>query len=163
MQTVRCSVSGHQNGGIKVKKILAAIDGSEISEKVLHNTKHMGEKLEADVFVVTVVKRIKPSYHYRIGADYALAEMINKEAETRARTIIEHADEMFKDYPGNYQSTVLYGEPAEELLMFTESEKPDLLIMGNRGLGGFERIMLGSVSTKVLHHAACDMMIIKEG
>lgn len=144
-----------------MKRILAAIDGSEITEKVLRNARHIAEKLEAEVKVVTVVKRIRPAYHYRIGSDYALTEMVNHEAEATAKKIIEHADEIFKGFPGKYQTSMLYGEPAEELLLLAETEKPDLLIMGNRGLGGFQRVMLGSVSTKVLHHATCDMMIIK--
>ena len=144
-----------------MKKILAAIDGSEISENVLRKARLMAEKFEADVIVITVVKRIQPSHQYRIGSDYELAEMVNKEAEAGAKKNIEHADEVFKDYAGHYKSSLLYGDPAEALLVFAESEKPDLLIMGNRGLGGFRRIMLGSVSTKVLHHATCDMMIVK--
>lgn len=144
-----------------MKKILAAIDGSDITENVLRKARLMAEKTEADVIVTTVVKRIQPSHYYRIGSDYELVEMVNKEAEAGAIRIIERADEAFKDFEGHYQTSVLYGDPAEALLVFAESEKPDLLIMGNRGLGGFRRIMLGSVSTKVLHHATCDMMIIK--
>lgn len=144
-----------------MKKILVAIDGSEISEKVLQQAKTIGEQFNSEILVMTIVKRLVPAYHYRLGADFGHTHLVNKESEEIAERMIGHAEETFKDYAGKFDTLLAHGDPAEGILEIAEKENPDLLIMGNRGLGGFRRIMLGSVSTKVLHHAACTVMIVK--
>jgi nucleotide-binding universal stress UspA family protein len=50
------------------------------------------------------------------------------------------------------------GLPAEELIR--ASADADLLVVGARGLGGFGRLMMGSVSSQVAHHATCPVVVI---
>ena len=47
---------------------------------------------------------------------------------------------------------------AEELL--NASKDADMLVVGSRGLGGFTRLLLGSVSTQVTHHAQCPVVVV---
>ena len=56
--------------------------------------------------------------------------------------------------------TVVTGDPAEELIK--ASSDADMLVVGSRGNGGFARLLLGSVSSKVMHHAACPVTVIPE-
>ena len=59
------------------------------------------------------------------------------------------------------QSMVLQGEPAEEILKFSRSEKIDLIVMGNVGLTGISKIKaLGSVSRIVLENSKCPVLIV---
>ncbi|HEX5186967.1 MAG TPA: universal stress protein [Nitrososphaeraceae archaeon] len=59
------------------------------------------------------------------------------------------------------QSKVLNGDPAEEILKFSESEKIKLIVMGNVGLKGISKIKtLGSVSRNVLENAKCPVLIV---
>ena len=53
---------------------------------------------------------------------------------------------------------VTTGEPAEELVI--ASRDADMLVLGSRGSGGFTRLLLGSVSSQVVHHAACPVVVI---
>ncbi len=55
--------------------------------------------------------------------------------------------------------TVVTGEPAAELVK--ASRDADLLVVGSRGSGGFGRLVMGSVSSKVAHHAACPVVIVR--
>jgi nucleotide-binding universal stress UspA family protein len=57
--------------------------------------------------------------------------------------------------------TVAKGEPTEELV--TASRDADMLVVGSRGAGGFTRLLLGSVSSQVVHHAACPVVVIPDG
>jgi len=50
------------------------------------------------------------------------------------------------------------GRAVEELVR--EAEDADLLVVGSRGLGSFDRLLLGSVSYQVVHHAACPVVIV---
>jgi nucleotide-binding universal stress UspA family protein len=54
--------------------------------------------------------------------------------------------------------SVSVGDPAEELVK--ASRDADMLVVGSRGIGGFARLLMGSVSSQVTHHAACPVVII---
>ena len=53
---------------------------------------------------------------------------------------------------------VVAGVPAEELLK--AGEGADLVVVGSRGVGGFSRLLLGSVSSQVVQHATCPIVVI---
>ncbi|HEY5354960.1 MAG TPA: universal stress protein [Streptosporangiaceae bacterium] len=54
--------------------------------------------------------------------------------------------------------SVATGQPTEELVL--ASRDADMLVVGSRGTGGFTRLLLGSVSSQVVHHAACPVVVI---
>ena len=54
--------------------------------------------------------------------------------------------------------TVATGDAAEELVR--ASHDADMLVLGSRGSGGFSRLLMGSVSSQVTHHASCPVVII---
>lgn len=141
-----------------MKKILVAVDGSEMSLKVLSRARQIAEKFESEILVMTVVKKLRVTNYYTGGE---LNEQMDQQIEASAKETLEKAQEIFSGYKGTFETILDYGEPAEVILLLEESEKPDMLIMGSRGLGGFSRVMLGSVSTKVLHHVKCDMLVVR--
>jgi nucleotide-binding universal stress UspA family protein len=53
------------------------------------------------------------------------------------------------------------GDPAQVILEVAQEQKADLIVVGNRGLTGIERFLLGSVSSKLSHHAPCSVMIVR--
>lgn len=54
------------------------------------------------------------------------------------------------------------GEPAHVILDVAQEQNADLIVVGARGLTGFQRFLLGSVSSKLAHHATCSLMIVRE-
>jgi nucleotide-binding universal stress UspA family protein len=53
------------------------------------------------------------------------------------------------------------GDPADAILDVAEEQDADLIVVGNKGLTGAERFLLGSVPNKVSHHAPCSVLIIR--
>ena len=59
------------------------------------------------------------------------------------------------------EALVLYGDPAEELMLFAEEKGCDVIVIGSSGKGRMKRTLLGSVSTKVALHAHCSVYIVR--
>jgi nucleotide-binding universal stress UspA family protein len=53
------------------------------------------------------------------------------------------------------------GDPADAIVDEAGEWGADLIVVGTRGLGGARRLLLGSVSTKVVHHAPCDVLVVR--
>ena len=78
------------------------------------------------------------------------------------RKILSHAEEDAKRKGVTSVKTALQdGDPATVILEVVYNEKPDLLVMGSRGLGGIQGLLMGSVSHKVSHAAPCSVVIVK--
>jgi len=61
----------------------------------------------------------------------------------------------------NVTTQICAGDIADEILDVADVEMADTLVLGRRGLGRVREALLGSVSQKVLHHAACTVVIVK--
>ena len=53
------------------------------------------------------------------------------------------------------------GKPAEEIMKAASKQQADLIVMGAKGLGAVDRIVLGSVSTRVVQHANCAVLVVR--
>ena len=53
------------------------------------------------------------------------------------------------------------GDPADAILDVAEENKADLIVVGNKGMTGAKRFLLGSVPNKISHHAPCDVLIVR--
>jgi nucleotide-binding universal stress UspA family protein len=53
------------------------------------------------------------------------------------------------------------GDPADAVLDVAEEREADLIVVGNKGMTGAKRFLLGSVPNKVSHHAPCSVLIIR--
>jgi nucleotide-binding universal stress UspA family protein len=62
------------------------------------------------------------------------------------------------EQPPSVTVRAVTGYPAEELI--AASREADLLVVGSRGAGGFARLLIGSVSNQVLHHAHCPVVMV---
>jgi nucleotide-binding universal stress UspA family protein len=81
---------------------------------------------------------------------------------TLGRKILSHAEEEAKRRGAKSVKTVTRdGDPATVIVDLVGKEKPDLLIMGSRGLGGIQGLLMGSVSHKVILAAPCTVVVAK--
>jgi len=53
------------------------------------------------------------------------------------------------------------GDPAEGILSVAEDTKADLIVVGNKGMTGARRFLLGSVPNNISHHAPCSVMVVR--
>ena len=91
------------------------------------------------------------------GADYELRDKAQKAAE---EAVASTAQKLGADAPESVTVQALLGQPAEQLI--EAAKEADQLVLGRRGLGGFNRLTLGSVTSQVVHHAGCPVTIIPD-
>ena len=133
-------------------RILIAVDGSEVSRRALERVARF-LKEEAEVALVTVVRPIYRDPPYTGYAD-------PKDEEEQRRVLYAARDVL--DREGIAAAGLApVGDPADEILKAAKDFEADLIVMGARSLGTVERLVLGSVSTKVMHEASCDILIVK--
>ena len=84
-----------------------------------------------------------------------------KEIETEGKDILNKAESNLKTEGIDYQSRLIQGVPADEIVKVAQSENVDLIVLGSRGLTEVRAFLLGSVSDKVSHHAKCPTLIVR--
>ena len=121
------------------RKILVASDGSATAHKAVDRAVEVASHTGADVTILTVGK---PDKAGRIAA--AEAERVATGNDRVA--IATKTDD---------------GDAAQIILDEAEQGRYDLLVVGNKGMTGAGRFLLGSVPNKISHHAPCALLIVR--
>lgn len=136
-------------------RIAAAVDGSE---NALRAAKH-----------AIMLTQYLPKAHLEIiyVADYNRAkderllsqspESLDLKREQKINPIIKLAEAEGLDT----KTTILRGNPSQEIIKYVNAEAIDKLILGSRGLNVFQEMILGSVSHKTMKHVDCPVTIVK--
>jgi len=74
---------------------------------------------------------------------------------------LEHGVETMRKSAVEVEIVPREGDPADAILDVAEERHADLIVVGNRGMTGAKRFLLGSVPNKISHHAPCSVMIIR--
>lgn len=133
-------------------KILVAYDGSESAQRALDQAVEIAHN-GASVSVVSVAEPL-PQFG-RAGA-----MLVPEEDEERQRELAE-AKATLATKGIDAAIVERKGEPASMIIDEAEKEGVDVIVMGTRGLNSAERWLLGSVSSKVVQHASCNVMVVR--
>jgi nucleotide-binding universal stress UspA family protein len=141
-------------------KILVPVDGSEISYRALDAGLFFSEKLGSNITVIHVMEDI-PITH--IESQKLLNDMLEISAacKQQGQDILSKCSETAKNKGLMVNTILLKGNPASIILDFCKNGNYDVIIMGNRGMGKIREIILGGVSSKILHNSSCPVLLIK--
>lgn len=93
------------------------------------------------------------------GASTIDVEGVNASIEAQAQTVCRHAGAIAQAEDVKCEIHSVPGDPCDALISVAEQVQADLLVVGNRGMTGLKRFMLGSVPNKISHHAPCSILI----
>lgn len=161
--------------------ILLAFDGSEYSVRALKTAEHMAKLSNARLTVVYVhdssldsslrpgITRVQDQgvMHTEIGSipvptiDPARTDMEQRHYEDNTPDTILSDAKLRLSNLRDATFEVLEGKPSEEIAKLATKENIDLIIMGNRGISGIKKFVMGSVSKKVMDEAECPVLVIK--
>ncbi len=142
-----------------MQTILVPVDGSKGSDLALAKAREMADLQKSKVIILNVISNLM-SNPYLLEHEHKLE--INKVFSQQAKGTLDEALKFFEGYEGEVETEVRLGDPAQEVIDFAKEIDVDLVIMGNRGLNAFSRVMMGSVSNRVLNHVESSVLIVKE-
>lgn len=138
------------------KNILIAYDGSEPSKKAVALAAGLAKE-QSPKAVLWLVSVMDISYG-ELGEPY-LSQIIEK-CTRDGQDLIKEATVMIGNDVDTHTETLL-GKPAECIIEVANTRACDLIVMGTRGLGLLEGLLLGSQAQKVISHAHCPVMVVK--
>lgn len=141
-----------------INHIMVAFDESDNSKRAFELAIDLAKKYNSDIRIVTCVP--SPLNNDPIlGANYA---QVLKIIEQNGTVSISKLESRLNDLKIPCKTAVLIGlSVTDELLSYAESQGIDLIVMGSRGLGGFKKLLLGSVTSGVSQHSKCPVLIVK--
>ena len=145
-------------------KILLAVDGSTYSDAAIEEVLQRPWPPQSEVKIITAAEA--PILGMEVWVSTAtLMEEMEKAVNEKARRVIEDALGKLKaNENGSFKisSAILQGSPKQVIVEEAETWNADLIVMGSRGLGTWNRLLLGSVSDSVVHHAKCSVEVVRK-
>ncbi len=143
------------------RSIVVGTDGSETANQAVRQAVDLAKAVGA---TVQLVSAYEPVANQRIREERQQAPddvqwTINPREDVDAT--LADAAEVAEGAGVQVERFARQGDPADAILDVAEETNADLIIVGNKGMTGARRFLLGSVPNKVSHHAPCSVLIIR--
>ena len=141
--------------------IVVGTDGSETASKAVLQATELARQVGASVSLVSAYEPVSGNRlrEERREVPKDLEWMVNPREDVEAT--LKEAAENVEGAGVKVDTFAREGDPADAILDVAEETKADLIVVGNKGMTGTKRFLLGSVPNKVSHHAPCSVLIIR--
>jgi nucleotide-binding universal stress UspA family protein len=143
------------------RSIVVGTDGSETATEAVRQAVDLAKATGARVELVSAYEPVSGQRlreeTQQVPED--MQWMVNPREDVDAT--LEAASESAKQAGVDVETYARQGDPADAILDVAEETKADLIVVGNKGMTGARRFLLGSVPNKVSHHAPCSVLIIR--
>jgi nucleotide-binding universal stress UspA family protein len=142
-------------------RIVVGTDGSETAAEAVRQATDLAKKVGATLGVVSAYEPVPPSRlrEERQQAPEDVAHSISPREDVD--DTLAQAAKLIESEGVKVKTFARQGDPADAILDVAEEENADLIIVGNKGMTGAKRFLLGSVPNKVSHHAPCSVLIVR--
>ena len=143
-------------------RIIVGTDGSETAAEAVRQATELAQQSDARLDIVTAYEPI-PQQRLKEEAREAPGDVQYEigPREDVNLTLENAAGEAKKQGVSEVKTHAREGDPADAILDVAEEVKSDLIVVGNKGMTGARRFLLGSVPNKVSHHAPCSVIIVR--
>jgi nucleotide-binding universal stress UspA family protein len=144
------------------KRIVVGTDGSETAQEAVRQAADLAKSTGASLDIVS-------AYGGESGSASAGTRLeqverpadVPESARERVNFALDTATGLAKRDGVDVQAHAEEGDPADAILNVAERVNADVIVVGNKGMTGARRFLLGSVPNKVSHHAPCSVFIIR--
>jgi nucleotide-binding universal stress UspA family protein len=140
--------------------IVVGTDGSETAKQAVRQAGELAGRLGATIHVVSAYEPVGES---RLREERQEAPEDAQWMVSPREDVEETLEAAVKDLGDGLQAETYSrrGDPADAILDVAEEQGADLIVVGNKGMSGAKRFLLGSVPNKISHHAPCSVLIIR--
>lgn len=141
--------------------IVVGTDGSATAKEAVHQAADLAKQVGAQLAVVSAYAPVSSARlrDERRGAPEDVAHTLTPKEDVEA-TLADATKAVEKDGV-EVNTFARQGDPADAILDVAEETNADLIVVGNKGMTGAKRFLLGSVPNKVSHHAPCSVLIVR--
>lgn len=136
------------------EKIIIPIDGSEFAKKAAKKGFSIAKKFDIEVVILCVLDPFRYSTSHEFFHSYT--KIRREKAEEYINEIVKIGESMDVKYKTRL---IDGGTPLEEIIK--SANKNDLIVLGSKGHSNLEKLLIGSVSEKVVRHANCSVLIVR--
>lgn len=145
------------------KKILIPLDGSLRSEQALGLVNKLFTAKDIELLLLEATGSTTSAYPiYGAGAE-GFAQIIPEYRKSQVDQYVGTVTEATRTWAPNVRGYSMVGQPDEAIIEIAESEDVDLIVMVTHGYDALERLLLGSVTEKVIREAPCPVLAVRDG
>ncbi|MGI6348727.1 MAG: universal stress protein [Eubacteriaceae bacterium] len=140
-------------------KVLIPVDGSKYAKEAITTALSEGFLEDKEIHLITVVEGTATG-----RGSYLSDEVVHQILDAQAKVGNKILNEAKKLFEADRKISVAYrvGDAAEKILEYAKTNDIDLIVMGSKGKGALQSMLLGSVSIKVLQYAQCPVLIMRK-
>jgi nucleotide-binding universal stress UspA family protein len=143
-------------------RIVVGTDGSETASQAVKEAVDLASQSGSTLDIVTAyepipAERLRQEGQAEVPGDVQYAFNPNEDANVT----LDNAAGPARNAGVEVQTHAREGDPADAILDVAEETRAELIVVGNKGMTGAKRFLLGSVPNKISHHAPCDVMIVR--
>lgn len=145
---------------LPVQKILCPIDFSEASYAALKSANELAVAFNSELILLNVVESFV--FPHAAGAlpSFNISPYLIEMQETSKKALADiEKNKVFGGVP--VRSVLVEGHPSDEIAIKADEEKVDLIVISKHGLGGWQKILFGSVAEKVIKLANCPVLLVQ--
>jgi universal stress protein A len=145
----------------RLQKILVPVDYSDCSRMAMEYALFLAERFEAGIEVLHVAE-------IPLGEEHTVVKPDTGEEQLLSELIMEQAVKAETEFLAPFvratipiEKSLLKGRPARVIVEAAADRGADLIVMGTHGRSGFERLIMGSVTERVLRSAPCPVVVVR--
>ena len=140
------------------KAIVVGVDGSETSTRAAVIATEIARSRQTKLLLVTVVR--PPEGWWGIGGAPPTPEALSAALVEGQQQVIRETEDQLPLEGMDYETVEELGDPTSRLIAVAEEREAGLIVIGKRGAGLAERVMLGSVADRLCHHSPVPVMVV---
>jgi nucleotide-binding universal stress UspA family protein len=142
-------------------RIVVGTDGSDTATEAVRTAVELAKLANAKLEIVSAYQPVSQSRLREEGEGISgdVSHSINPREDVQF--VLDRAAGEAKKAKVEVVTHPREGDPADAILDVAEENNADLVLVGNKGMTGARRFLLGSVPNKISHHAPCDVWIVK--
>ncbi|NDL66854.1 universal stress protein [Anaerotalea alkaliphila] len=142
-----------------MKKIIVPIDGSKYADLAVGKAREFAETFDCKVVLLHVYDLQGLYMKFQLTPRSRPADLDKPQKDSRA--LLEAARQSLEELGDRVETVSLEGDPADTILEYIEHREMDMVIMGSHGVKGMKRVLIGSVTNKVIHHTDKPVLIVR--